>query len=493
MKRRMILKTTHVKWVTVAIFVSTFMTAIEGTIVSTAVPRIVSELNGISIMNWVFSIYLLTSAVCVPIFGKLADIFGRKPIFIIGTIVFMIGSALCGLAQDMTQLIIFRAIQGIGAGSIMPLSFIIIADIYSVEKRAKVMGLNGAAWGIAGIFGPLLGGFLVDFLTWHWIFFINVPIGIILIILMQIFFHEKVEKSEQTIDYIGTFLLTIGLVALLLGFQFAGDTLSWVSSNVLLAFGIAVLFLGLFIWQENRTKYPILPLPMFKNLSFTFANVVAILASAFLIGVNVYMPMWVQGILGLSATIAGFTLAPMSITWIIGSFIGGKMIESSSIRRVIGLGTFFIGLAGLWLMVLTKDATIWMFLGASAVMGLGFGITITMTTITAQNVVAPRDMGAATSVNTLFRTLGQVMGMAIFGTIFNSTTTRLLAENKSPGVTHDNLTQLLNPNHAPIAAEAVAQLKDVLYSGLHTVFISMLVITIITFLFHLPIKTMKYK
>lgn len=440
----MILKTTHVKWVTVAIFVSTFMTAIEGTIVSTAVPRIVSELNGISIMNWVFSIYLLTSAVCVPIFGKLADIFGRKPIFIIGTIVFMIGSALCGLAQDMTQLIIFRAIQGIGAGSIMPLSFIIIADIYSVEKRAKVMGLNGAAWGIAGIFGPLLGGFLVDFLTWHWIFFINVPIGIILIILMQIFFHEKVEKSEQTIDYIGTFLLTIGLVALLLGFQFAGDTLSWVSPNVLLAFGIAVLFLGLFIWQENRTKYPILPLPMFKNLSFTFANVVAILASAFLIGVNVYMPMWVQGILGLSATIAGFTLAPMSITWIIGSFIGGKMIESSSIRRVIGLGTFFIGLAGLWLMVLTKDATIWMFLGASAVMGLGFGITITMTTITAQNVVAPRDMGAATSVNTLFRTLGQVMGMAIFGTIFNSTTTRLLAENKSPGVTHDNLTQLLN-------------------------------------------------
>ncbi|ODJ54403.1 MFS transporter [Brochothrix thermosphacta] len=493
MKRRMILKTTHVKWVTVAIFVSTFMTAIEGTIVSTAVPRIVSELNGISIMNWVFSIYLLTSAVCVPIFGKLADIFGRKPIFIIGTIVFMIGSALCGLAQDMTQLIIFRAIQGIGAGSIMPLSFIIIADIYSVEKRAKVMGLNGAAWGIAGIFGPLLGGFLVDFLTWHWIFFINVPIGIILIILMQIFFHEKVEKSEQTIDYIGTFLLTIGLVALLLGFQFAGDTLSWVSPNVLLAFGIAVLFLGLFIWQENRTKYPILPLPMFKNLSFTFANVVAILASAFLIGVNVYMPMWVQGILGLSATIAGFTLAPMSITWIIGSFIGGKMIESSSIRRIIGLGTFFIGLAGLWLMVLTKDATIWMFLGASAVMGLGFGITITMTTITAQNVVAPRDMGAATSVNTLFRTLGQVMGMAIFGTIFNSTTTRLLAENKSPGVTHDNLTQLLNPNHSPIAAEAVAQLKDVLYSGLHTVFISMLVITIITFLFHLPIKTMKYK
>ncbi|WP_218066624.1 MDR family MFS transporter [Brochothrix thermosphacta] len=487
------MKTTHVKWVTVAIFVSTFMTAIEGTIVSTAVPRIVSELNGISIMNWVFSIYLLTSAVCVPIFGKLADIFGRKPIFIIGTIVFMIGSALCGLAQDMTQLIIFRAIQGIGAGSIMPLSFIIIADIYSVEKRAKVMGLNGAAWGIAGIFGPLLGGFLVDFLTWHWIFFINVPIGIILIILMQIFFHEKVEKSEQTIDYIGTFLLTIGLVALLLGFQFAGDTLSWVSPNVLLAFGIAVLFLGLFIWQENRTKYPILPLPMFKNLSFTFANVVAILASAFLIGVNVYMPMWVQGILGLSATIAGFTLAPMSITWIIGSFIGGKMIESSSIRRIIGLGTFFIGLAGLWLMVLTKDATIWMFLGASAVMGLGFGITITMTTITAQNVVAPRDMGAATSVNTLFRTLGQVMGMAIFGTIFNSTTTRLLAENKSPGVTHDNLTQLLNPNHSPIAAEAVAQLKDVLYSGLHTVFISMLVITIITFLFHLPIKTMKYK
>ncbi|EUJ39255.1 MDR family MFS transporter [Brochothrix campestris] len=487
------MKKTHVKWVTVAIFVSTFMTAIEGTIVSTAVPRIVSELNGISIMNWVFSIYLLTSAVCVPIFGKLADIYGRKPIFIIGTIVFMIGSALCGFAQDMTQLIIYRAIQGIGAGSIMPLSFIIIADIYSVDKRAKIMGLNGAAWGIAGIFGPLLGGFIVDYLTWHWIFFINVPIGIILIILMKMYFHEEVSKTEQTIDYIGTFLLTIGLVALLLGFQLAGDTLSWLAPSVLIAFAIALVFLGLFVWQENRTKYPILPLPMFKNSSFTFANCVAILASAFLIGVNVYMPMWVQGILGLSATIAGFTLAPMSITWILGSFIGGKMIENSTIRRVIGLGTFVIALAGLWLMVLTQTASIWLFLGASAVMGLGFGITITMTTITAQNVVAPTDMGSATSVNTLFRTLGQVMGMAVFGTIFNSVTTRHLADATTAGVTHANLTQLLNPNHAPIAAEAVAQLKHILFSGLHTVFIAMFIITLITFIFHLPITTMKFK
>lgn len=194
-------KQTNVVLVTIAIFVATFMTAVEGTIVSTAMPTIIGSLEGMALMNWVFSIYLLTSAMMTPVYGKLSDMIGRKPIFIIGAIIFIMGSALCGLSQTMTQLIIFRAIQGIGAGAIMPVAFTIIADIYPYEKRAKVLGMNGAAWGVAGIFGPLLGGFIVDHLSWHWIFYINVPVGLLTILLVSLFLHEEYhfEKNQLTI------------------------------------------------------------------------------------------------------------------------------------------------------------------------------------------------------------------------------------------------------------------------------------------------------
>ena len=215
---------TNVTRVTIAVFVATFMTAIEGTIITTAMPTIVGSLHGIEIMNWVFSIYLLTSAMLTPIYGKLADTIGRKPIFLFGTLLFMIGSALCGLSNSMLTLILSRAVQGIGAGAMMPVALTIIADLYPVEKRAKVLGLNSTAWGIASVVGPLAGGVIVDTVGWHWIFFINVPIGVFLLGMIWFYFHEnkKTKKSEK-MDLLGSFLMMVTLVSLLLGFQ---DTLS---------------------------------------------------------------------------------------------------------------------------------------------------------------------------------------------------------------------------------------------------------------------------
>lgn len=295
---------TNVLLVTIAIFVATFMTAIEGTIVSTAMPTIISNLHGMKLMNWVFSIYLLTNAMMTPIYGKMADRIGRKPIFIFGLALFVIGSSLCGLSNHMGTLIISRAIQGLGAGAIMPVSFTIIADIYPIEKRAKVLGFNGSAWGIASIIAPLLGGFIVDKLTWHWIFFINVPIGIITIGLIWYFLQEEKKTSAEPVDYWGSLWLMAALLSLLYGFQVMGE-----AKPSVLVLGsmlvIAVVAFYLFIRVEKHAQDPIISLSLFKNRTFVVQNAVAALVSGFLIGFEVYMPMWMQGILGLKASMGG--------------------------------------------------------------------------------------------------------------------------------------------------------------------------------------------
>lgn len=279
-------KETNVTLVTVSIFIATFMTAIEGTIVTTAMPTIVGSLHGMEIMNWVFSIYLLTNAMLTPIYGKLADKVGRKPIFIFGTLLFIIGSLFCGLSQSMIGLIAARAIQGMGAGAMMPVALTIIGDLYSIEKRAKVLGLNSSAWGIASVFGPLAGGFIVETISWHWIFFINVPIGILLIILIWLYLNEpKIIHESKPMDIFGSFSLMAMLVSLLLGFQLLGDEgMSPLVSALLLG---SIVMLGIFVFAEKRAKDPVIMMHLFKNPLFVVVNLAAALASGFLMGIDV--------------------------------------------------------------------------------------------------------------------------------------------------------------------------------------------------------------
>lgn len=463
---------TNVVLVTIAIFIATFMTAIEGTIVTTAMPTIVSSLQGLAIMNWVFSIYLLTNAMVTPIYGKLADQIGRKPVFLSGILIFIIGSALSGLSQNMIQLILFRAIQGIGAGAIMPISLTIIADIYPIEKRAKVLGLNNAAWGIASIVGPLCGGFIVDLFSWHWIFLINVPIGLIVMGLLWRFLNEDPSRfhSRAAIDWSGTVTLMLFLLFLLYGFQKLGETEGF-STVMLICFILAAVFLVLFIRIEKHAKNPIISLELFHNSTFIIVSMVATFINGFLIGVEVYMPMWIQGILGKSAALGGLVLAPMSITWILGSFLSSRLNQKYTIKTVLNIGILFVLLGGSCLWLVPEKTAYTIFLGIAVLLGVGFGLVITSSMVEAQRCVDSSMVGVATSFTTLVRTVGQTIMIAIFGVIVNQSLNQLLVAERKTGVTEALMNKLINAEEIRhIPERLIPTLRTILYHNLHSVY-----------------------
>jgi len=475
-------KQSHVLVVTIAVFIATFMTAIEGTIVSTAMPTIIGSLHGVSLMNWVFSIYLLMTAVATPIYGKLSDIVGRKPIFILGLIIFVVGSTLCSVSNSMLTLILARAVQGIGSGAIQPLTFTIIADIYPLEKRARVLGLNGSSWGIAAVIAPLLGGFIVEKLSWHWVFLINLPVGLITITLIWLFFkEEKKEHDKIKIDYTGTILLVAVLLPLMLALQNIGTGSAFIPLGLT---AISIIAVILFIVVEKRVADPILPLNLFTNKTFVIQNVIALLVSGFLIGFEAYIPTWMQGILGLSPSMGGFAVTPSSIVWIFGSFWAGHLIKKMAPNRIIYISLFFLLIAGSALIMATVTSPFAYFCALAAIAGLGFGLTITTTTVTAQTVVPPENVGVATSFNTLLRTIGQSMMVSICGVVLNTALAKGAAENKK--ITVDMMNQLIDPQTASqLPVELLPKMRQILFSGLHNIYIASIVLLLIALLINM--------
>lgn len=487
---------TNVKLVTVAVFVATFMTAVEGTIVTTAMPTIVGSLHGIEIMNWVFSIYLLTNAMLTPIYGKLADRIGRKPIFILGTMLFIIGSALCGFSDSMMTLIIARAIQGMGAGAMMPVALTIIGDLYTMEKRARVLGLNSTAWGIASVVGPLAGGVIVDTVGWHWIFFINVPIGLVLIWLIQRYLVEP--KRQQTtnelgeqaaskpMDIAGSLLLMLTLLALLLAFQLLGDQ-GFDLTVALLLVGFIVGLIG-FVFVEKRAADPVITLTLFESRLFVVVNLVAALASGFLMAVDVYIPMWMQGVLGLPAGIGGLVLAPLSVLWMVGSFLAGRWMVSHSVKFVLFLGLLmtFVGGASLFLIPMSAS-WLWFFV-ISTILGIGLGAVTVTCTVSSQSSVDHDQLGVATSFNTLARTIGQTIMVSVFGILMNGITKSRLAQAKLTS-DPDIMNKLVNPQTAKnLPQEQLAPLRKILFAGLHGVFGGALVLIVIALILTVIIR-----
>ena len=484
------MKKTNVPIVTLAIFMTTFMTAIEGTIVSTAMPTIVSDLDGLEIMNWVVSIFLLMTAVSTPLYGKLADSIGRKPVFLFGIALFVIGSSLCGLAQNMIELILFRVIQGLGSGAVQPVAITIIADLYTLQKRAKMLGLNSGFWGVASVIAPLLGGFIVQHLSWHWVFYINVPIGIIAFLLVLVYLREPKHKSNSKLDLQGTIWLVLLLLALMFFLQDLGSNM-----NLLVMAALAVLIVIsviLFFRAEKRAADPIMPLSMLRDKEFFALNIITLLISGVVIGFEFYIPTWMQGINGTNASLAGFAVTPSSLMWIVGSFLIGEMLGRWGIRKTYDyMLTILVG-ADLVLILVPIYTPFWVFCIVATFNGTAFGAITTASQVRSQVLVPKDDIGVATSFNTLMKYLGQTMMVSIYGIAFNTMVAKGLA--KHPGLTQEMMNKIVSAENAKtLASNVVPQLRQILLGGLKAVYIVSMIVILISILLNQTYKDRKIK
>ncbi|HEY7356338.1 MAG TPA: MFS transporter, partial [Ktedonobacterales bacterium] len=312
--------------VTIAVMLGTALSALDVTVVSAAMPTIVGHLGGLSLYPWIFSSYLLASTITVPLYGKLADLYGRKRIYAISAILFLIGSGLCGAATSMPQLILFRVVQGLGAGGVQPMTFTIIGDIYSVEQRGKVQGLFSGVWGVSSVVGPLVGGVITQYISWRGIFYINLPFGLLSIVLLWVYLHEQLERRRTRIDYLGAALLAVGITALLLGIQEGGVDFPWNSAPILGLLALAVICLALFVWQEFRAPEPMLPPRLIRQGIIAVSTLGALLLGTLIVVIPSYLPLYVQGVEGGTALIAGIALAPMMILWPGGSYFCGVLV-----------------------------------------------------------------------------------------------------------------------------------------------------------------------
>lgn len=419
-----------------AVMLSTGLVALDSTIIATAVPSIVRELGGFSQFPWLFSIYLLTQAVTVPLYGKLADSLGRQPVLFFGIGVFLAGSVLCGAAWSMPTLIVARAVQGIGAGAVQPISMTIVGDLYTVEERARVQGYLASVWGIASVVGPTLGGVFSEFLSWRLIFFVNLPLGAAAIWMLARHFREQVRASRQThrMDYPGAATLTAGFSLIILGLLEGGVAWAWLSTPTFVIFALGLAMLVVFVFVERRAAEPVLPLWVFSQRVLTGGNLVAIVVGALLIGLSSYLPTYVEGVLGTTAVVAGFAVAALSVGWPLASAASGRIYLRIGFRDTALIGwVFVIGGSVLAALLLGEHTSVLVAAGVSFVIGIGLGLSASPTVVAAQSVVGWAQRGVVTGTNMFGRSLGSAVGAAVFGAIANVTLARRFA-NPPPDI-----------------------------------------------------------
>jgi len=460
-----------------------FMAAVEATIVSTAMPVIVAEIGGFSKYSWIFSSYLLMNAVTVLIYGKLSDIFGRKPVLIFGVIFFLFGSLLCGLAQSMEMLIFYRFLQGFGAGAVMPIASTIVGDIYTKEERAKIQGYLSSVWGISAITGPILGGLLVEYVSWRFVFWINIPVGILAIIGLITFLHEQVDKKKVKIDYLGSLYLFLAISAIMFVLVEGGVGFPWTSLPILLLSGTFLFFMILFILHEKRVQAPMMPFSLWKERAILFANLTSFTTGIILIGISSFLPTYVQGVMGKSPMVAGFTLTTMSIGWPIASTLAGRLILKIGFRTTSTIGGFFLILGGFIFYHLSADDGPVMAMFGSFFVGVGMGLSTTSFIVLIQSTVQWSQRGIATATNMFMRTLGSTVGAALLGGILNSRLSNYLKLKGEDDESALNAAHsLLNPHdQSLLSSEMKTILKEGLNLALHNVYIGVLIFAVISF------------
>ncbi len=408
-----------------AVLLVMLLASLDQTIVSTALPRIIADFNGLDRYTWVTTAYLLTSTIMIPIYGKLSDLFGRKPIFLIGVVLFLIGSAASGAAQSMNQLIAFRAFQGLGAAALMPIALAVIGDLFSPRERGKWQGVTGGIFGVASVLGPALGGWLTDNASWRWIFYVNLPIGVIALLVL-VFLMPTLHKPGQNIkiDYLGSLLLAAGTIPLMLAFTWAGSQYAWASPQVLGLFAGSIIVLVLFFVYEavleRRQAQPIIAPSLFKNPIFVVSSAITMAISMAMFGGISFMPLFAQGVLGLSASNSGFLLTPLMFALIVASVASGQLVSRFGRYKWVAIVGAVIGVGGgLLLLRLNVNSTandLWV---AMVVLGLGLGFGISIYTVIVQNAL-PTRIGEATAALTFFRQIAATIALSAMGSVLVS-------------------------------------------------------------------------
>ena len=476
-----------------ALMLVILLASLDQTIVATALPTIVGDLGGLQHLSWVVTAYLLASTVTGPIYGKLGDLYGRKVVLQTAIVIFLVGSALCGIAQGMTELIVFRALQGLGAGGLMVTTIAVVGDIIPPRDRGKYQGLFGAVFGVSTVIGPLLGGFFVDNLSWRWIFYVNLPLGALALFVIGVVFHSRAEHVRHAIDYLGAATLAGGLACIVLFTSLGGTTEPWGSVQSIALIVIGVVLLVVFLLVERRAQEPILPLELFRNRTFAVTSAIGFIIGLALFGSITYLPLFLQVVKGMSPTRSGLQLTPMMAGLLVTSIASGRTISRFGRYKpfpIVGTAVMIVGmvlLARLNVHSSTTTAALDML-----VLGLGLGMVMQVLVLAVQNAVEFRVMGVATSGSILFRQVGGSIGLAIFGAIFSNSLHSKLAAYLPPGAhvpktVSPAVIKRLPPKLHDAYAHAVA-------ASLHPVFVTAAVLSVVAFLLtwllrEIPLRT----
>ncbi|WP_019914003.1 MDR family MFS transporter [Paenibacillus sp. HW567] len=480
-------KESNLKLVVVGLLLGILMSAMDNTIVAAAMGTIVSDLGGLDKIVWVTSAYMVMVMAGTPIFGKLSDMYGRKRFFIFGLIVFLAGSALCGTSTTITQLAIYRAIQGIGGGALMPIAFTIVFDIYPPEKRGKLTGLFGAVFGISSVLGPLLGAYITDYAGWQWVFYINLPIGVVAFILIMMFYKESVTHSKQRIDWGGAFTLVGAIICLMFALELGGNQYAWDSAVILGLFGGFAVLLVAFLLIERVAPEAVISFSMFRKRLFATSSLLAFFYGSAFIVATVYIPIYVQGVFGGSATNSGLILMPMMIGSVIGSQAGGLLTTKTSFRNIMLLSAVFFVAGVFSLSTLSPDTSRLMLNVFMALTGFGVGFSFSVLSMSSIHNFEMRQRGSATSTSTFMRSLGMTLGITIFGIIQRNSFTNQLSDafgSNADTSAFGNPRAALTPEaRAQIPAPVLEKITNALSGSVAHTFLWALVPAVLAFVF----------
>jgi EmrB/QacA subfamily drug resistance transporter len=462
--------------VLIALMITMTLSAVDSTVVTTAVPSIVRDLGGFSLFPWLFSIYLLTQAVTVPIYGRMADVFGRRPVLYAGIGMFLLGSILCGVAWNMTSLIVFRGLQGLGAGAIQPLVQTVVGDMYSVKERARIQGYTASVWGISSLLGPLLGGALSQWASWRWIFYINLPVGVVAVVLLQRYFHESIERKSHVIDYLGTTVLTAALTAFIFGLLQGGTTWAWGSPIEIGVLAAGAVGIALFCWVERRAVEPMIPPWVMTKRPLLAGNLANLAIGAALLGLSSYVPAYAQGVRRVDPVVSGLAIAAVTLGWPIASGYAGRLYLRIGFRATAILGGVLVVIGTSMFLTLAGSTPILLVAGYGFLTGIGMGLTATPVLVALQSLVGWERRGVVTASNIFARSIGSAVGIAVLGSVANSSLASWLrhppSDLKGSLPSSVNVTsRILGGGKIALPGRAASFVREGLLHATHDVFI----------------------